>query len=355
MQIKTLSFAGQDIYCGIDVHKKDWSISIRDDERELKTFSQPPKPDLFAAYLQRHYPQANVHIVYEAGFCGFWIQQRLANLGFDCIITHASDVPTTDKDRRQKSDKVDCRKLAISISTGELKGIHIPSQPTLEDRNLVRTREQLVKDQTRYKNRILSGLHFFGIEIPEGYKTSTHFSKRLMTWLEQLELRTSAKMALQIKLDALRTIRQQLLQANRGLRKLAQTDRYVNQVNLIRSVPGIGLTNAMILLTEIDGINRFKTFEQLCSYAGLKPDIHSSSDTVIAKNITARCNSYIREALVESAWKAISIDPALLMTYKQYKMRMHYNKAIIRIAKKLLSRIRYVLLHQKMYETGVVQ
>ncbi len=43
-QVKTLSFAGQDIYCGIDVHKKAWSVCIRDDERELSSFSQPPQP-----------------------------------------------------------------------------------------------------------------------------------------------------------------------------------------------------------------------------------------------------------------------------------------------------------------------
>lgn len=354
-QVKSLSFSGQDIYCGIDVHKKDWSVCIRDDERELRTFSQPPIPVVLAEYLQRNYPQANFHIVYEAGFCGYWIQQAFAKQGFHCIITHPSDVPTTDKDRRQKTDNVDCRKLAKGLNEGNLKGIYIPSQQTLEDRNLVRTREQLVKDQTRYKNRILSGLHFFGIVIPEGYKKSTHFSKRLINWLQQLEMGDSAKMALQIKLDALQTIRQQLLQANRALRKLAQAERYAREVKLIRSVPGIGLTNAMILLTEIDGIHRFKSFKHLCSYAGLKPDIYCSSETVIVKEITTRCNAFIREALVESAWKAITVDPALLMAYKEYKTHMHYNKAIIRIAKKLLSRIRYVLLHQKMYVTGVVQ
>jgi transposase len=144
----------------------------------------------------------------------------------------------------------------------------------------VRGREQLVQDQTRYKNRILSWLHFFGIIIPEGYKKNTHFSRRFISWLEQLQLNESTKLALQVKLGGLQCIRQQLLLANRNLRKLALSDRYQKQVELLRSIPGIGITNAMIFLTELDNIARFETFDHLCSYAGLKPDIYSSSDTV---------------------------------------------------------------------------
>ena len=174
-QVKTLSFAGQDIYCGIDVHKKAWSVCIRDDERELRSFSQPPQPTVLTDFLGRNYPHANFHAVYEAGFCGYWIQQALSHQGIDCIVTHAADVPTSDKDRRQKTDAVDCRKLAKELSEGSLKGIYIPSQQIIEDRSLVRGREQLVQDQTRYKNRILSWLHFFGIIIPEGYKKKHSF------------------------------------------------------------------------------------------------------------------------------------------------------------------------------------
>ncbi len=353
-QFKTLSFSGQDIYCGLDVHKKDWSVCIRDDERELRSFSQPPQPGVLTDFLRRNYPLASFHVVYEAGYCGYWIQQALSNEGMDCVVIHAADVPTTDKDRRQKTDLVDCRKLAKGLSEGSLRSIHIPSQQTIEDRNLVRGREQLVQDQTRYKNRIISWLHFFGIAIPEGYKKSTHFSKRFIDWLEQLPMGENAKISLQLKLGALQAIRHQLLLANGSLRKLAGSARYQEQVELLRSIPGIGITNAMIFLTEFENIQRFKSFDHLNSYVGLKPDIYSSSDTTIVKGITHRCNRLMRESLVESAWKAVAKDPALLMAYKEYKKRMNYNNAIIRIAKKLLRRIRYVLLHQTQYVTGIV-
>ena len=59
--------------------------------------------------------------------------------------------------------------------------------------------------------------------------------------------------------------------------------------------------------------------------------------------------------MIESAWCAIRKDPALLMAYKEFVKRMNYNKAIIKIAKKLLNRIRYVLVNQTKYVTAVVK
>ena len=84
------------------------------------------------------------------------------------------------------------------------------------------------------------------------------------------------------------------------------------------------------------------------------PDTEDSGDTKKTKGITHRCNHYLRPAIVESSWTIIRKDPAMLMKYKQYCQRMPENKAIIKIAKHLLSRIRYVWLQQKEYVIGVV-
>ena len=353
-QTKELNFEGQDIYCGLDVHKKSWSVCIRDEDTELKSFSQPAETAVLVNFLKRNYPGANYHAVYEAGFSGFWAQRQLSEQGVNCIITHAADVPTSDKEQQQKTDAVDCRKLAKSLSTNSLKGIYVPSEQAIEDRGILRIRHQLVKDQTRYKNRIMSLLNFYGVVIPEGYKQSSHFSKKFIVWLENLELSVVAKCGLQLQLSALKDIRKHLLDATRAVRELSKQERFKNNVALMQSIPGIGLINAMVILSELGDIKRFKTLDDLCSYVGLMPDIYASGDTRKIKGITRRCNHTLREALVESAWSARRLDPALLMAYKKYLVRMPANKAIIKITKKLLNRIRYILLHNVEYVPCVV-
>ena len=81
VQSNKLDFSGQNIYVGIDVHLKSWSVAILSDHSVLKRFSQSPEPEALHKYLVINYPGANYFSVYEAGFCGFWIHERLTDLG----------------------------------------------------------------------------------------------------------------------------------------------------------------------------------------------------------------------------------------------------------------------------------
>jgi transposase len=121
------------------------------------------------------------------------------------------------------------------------------------------------------------------------------------------------------------------------------------------TIPGISILTAMTFLTELVELDRFKTLDQLASYVGLIPGEHSSGDREIVTGITRRQNAVLRSALIESAWIAARKDPALLLTFTRLAKRMPKNQAIIRIARKLLNRIRYVLKHQQPYSVAVVQ
>jgi hypothetical protein len=53
-------------------------------------------------------------------FClRFGFQRMFTELGVDCMAVHAVDVPTSDKDRNQKPDAINCRKLSkMDITAG---------------------------------------------------------------------------------------------------------------------------------------------------------------------------------------------------------------------------------------------
>ena len=354
-QVKHLDFSGQKIFCGIDVHKKSWKVSIRSDQMELKSFSQEPSVITLDKFLTKNYPKAIYKVVYEAGFCGFGYQREFTQRGINCIIVHPADVPTMDKEKQRKSDPVDCRKLSKTLSDNSLSGIFIPGIDQQDDRCVIRAYHQFVKDQTRYKNRIKGWLNFQGIIIPgdDDYK---YWSKNFIKWLKALPLATvSARTSLDLLIQGFEQARNQVLLATRQLRQLSLQDRYTFQIKLLRSIPGIGLINALILSTEIGDITRFQGLDQLCDYIGLVPKIHSSDDRQHVMGLTHRGNHKLREALIESSWTAIRKDPALTLAYSEYIKKMKKNRAIIKIARKLLNRIRYVLKNQKEYEPAIVQ
>ncbi|PZR28685.1 MAG: hypothetical protein DI535_05995 [Citrobacter freundii] len=122
-KVKQLCFAGQTIFCGIDVHKASWRVNIRNKEFELEDYSQPPCEKVLLNHLRKRYPGADYKIVYEAGFCGFGLQRALKESGVDCIVVNPSDVPSSDKDKKRKTDRVDARKLSIQWRSTCIKGI----------------------------------------------------------------------------------------------------------------------------------------------------------------------------------------------------------------------------------------
>lgn len=356
-QSNKIDFNGQNIYVGFDVHLKSWTVTIMTDKLTHKTFSQPPSPEVLHHYLVKTFPGGTYHSAYEAGFCGYWIHNKLTEFGIKSMVVNPADIPTTEKEKVQKTDPRDSRKIARSLRNGDLNAIYVPSLTTLEDRGLVRTRATLVKDLTRFKNRIKAFLYFHGIEYPDTFKASgTHWSNRFIKWLEDVEMSTpSGKASLNAYLTQSKNLRVSILQVTKQIRDLTNTDSYRNQQLLLRSIPGIGLITAMIILTEIENIGRFSNFDQLCGFIGLVPSTNSTGDNIVIGDITPRGHSILRSAIIESAWIAARLDPALNKSYHDYCKRMESNKAIIRIARKLTSRIRFVLKNNQPYVCSVVK
>jgi transposase len=110
----------------------------------------------------------------------------------------------------------------------------------------------------------------------------------------------------------------------------------------------------MVIITELQDMKRFKTLDKLCSYAGVVPDTASSADRTTVKGITHRSNHSLRPAIVESSWVIIRKDPAMLHLYKKFCRKVVLNKAIIKISRYLLSRVRYVWTNRVEYEVGLV-
>ncbi|MDW3195854.1 MAG: IS110 family transposase [Cytophagales bacterium] len=352
-----LDFNGQTIYVGIDAHLKSWKVSLMTAGIMEKTFSQDADPEALHNYLTKRYPGASYESAYEAGFCGFSIHRRLSSLGIKNLVVNPADIPVTDKEKKQKEDQRDSRRIVRSLANGTLKSIHIPSLAFEELRTFVRYRKTLIKEINRHKLRVKSLLYYYGIAIPLAHaQSSKHWSKAFTTWLKSLDgLSEGVKAVLDHLIDTVTSLRTQLLAVNRDLKKISRSDMFSTQVALLQSVPGIGFIVAITLISELEDIKRFGNLDHLCAYVGLIPTTHSSGEHDRVGHITPRSNRGLRSMLIESAWVAVRHDPALMLCYQKLIGRMPPSKAIIRIAKKLLSRIKYVLKNNETYIISVVK
>lgn len=268
-----------------------------------------------------------------------------------------ADIPTTDKERKQKEDRRDSRKLAKALRSNELKPIYVPTRKTQEDRQLIRIRVMLTKDIRRYKNRIKALLKYYGIPIPLCFKgKESNWSNNFFEWLKTIELEEpTGKYVLNKLIEQCERLRKEILEANREIRKLSRTESYRKHTDLLITIPGIGLFISMVFLTELESISRFKNINKLASYIGLVPRTSGSGDKDNVGDITPRAHKYIRTLLIEAAWMTICSDPALSLKFNELCQRMKKNRAIVIIAKKLLNRIRYVLKNEEPYVLAVIQ
>jgi len=353
---KELDFTNQNIYVGLDTHKADWRVTINLEDRWLKTFSMEPKPQQLVAHLKKNYPNGNYYSAYEASYCGFWPHRALISGGIKNIVVNAADIPTTHKEKDQKDDHRDSKKLARELANKSLIGINIPTEAEESPRSFRRLRDQLIKDRTKKKNQIKSLINYYGIIFPENIKEK-YWSKKLIDYLRTIKFTyPEAKITLDMLIDNLLYLETQIEKVVKELERYSKEDKKAQKiVPLLMTIPGIGFITAMSFYTEIMDIRRFKTLDELCSYVGLVPSTRSSGTKEVVCGVTKRKNVFLRNGIIEASWIASRLDPALALRFAQLKARMKPQLAIIKISKKLLNRIMTVWKNETPYSLSVVE
>jgi len=267
---------------------------------------------------------------------------------------HSADIPQTHKHKTAKTDAIDSHLIAQALSAGTVNSIYIPELEVEGHRSLIRHRDRLQKDIHRCKNRIRSLLFQFGYIVPDRF--ANNWSNKFIQWLKTFETdQHSIRTTLNHMIEQMEILRASLLRVNKDIRSLQQNEKHKTLMTNLLSVPGVGPLIAITLITEIADMRRFGSFRQLNSFVGLYPMEYSSGEHEYKGNITIRHNMYLRKLLLEASWIAIRHDPALFLTFEEWKRRMTAKRAIVKIARKLLSRIRHVWLNNITYTKGVVK
>lgn len=346
------SVPAMDLFVGIDVHANSWKTCILTPFNEHKTFSTDPSPQLLIDYLSRNFPYSRVNLVYEAGYFGFETARAFNSAGFDCIVVNPADIPSGHKDRDQKNDTVDARKLAYHLRARTIEGIYIPNEVKRAHHSLILQRRSMVNQITKVKIQIKAYLTFIGQKLDSGLTLhqTRSFSKCYQAWLREVELLPAHRLIIDNFLKTIMLLRQELLNLNKQVRELSRTPEYERGAQIMMSVPGIGLIGAMTILTKIEDFSRFKTNDKLNAMFGLMPSTASSGAREVAYKITNRGNKELRRIILESAWVAIRVDPALSSRFHALIQRMKPNQAIIRIARAILNRIRTIMINDMLYQ-----
>lgn len=339
---------------GLDVHKKSWSVTVRSLDKQVAHFTQPPSANSLVLTLKKKFPGGVFYSAYEAGFCGTSAHEQLCKLGITNIIVHAADIPSTDKQKKNKTDLHDSRSIAENLERNNLRGIYVPTREQQELRSLFRLRETKVKEVTRANNRLKSSLNYYDIVIPEKVTKKEFISTKVLEWLDNLELASEAgTITKQEQIEELRHQRKQLSKITRQLRQQIQTIHGEDYPRLL-TIPGVGAITSMAFLAEIADFARFDNPDKYCSYLGLMPWSDSSGDSIKTKGIQPRCNKHLRPLIIEASWVAIRTAPELFAYYSKHAVKNNKH-AIIKVARRLALIVRGVVIKKEGYKANYLQ
>jgi len=372
------------ICCGIDVHKSFVVACIAATDKNLvTTYSKPKRFSTFTGDLRRlaeWLAANNCHDVCMESTGKYWIPVwNILEPTCDLVLAHPKYLKAI---KGKKTDKRDAKWIADIFKHDMLNGSFIPPADIRQLRDLVRYHIKLTSYTTGEKNRAQNCLTVSNIKLDDVFsdvfgKSATAITNQLLehpgeafdvapfvdgrckTPIEEIQAAVDGVMCAN-QAEKLRIIRShmdslELCKLNLESEILAVAQKFLPQINLVSTVPGIGAFSAVAIIGEIGvDMSVFETSRNLCSWAGLAPQNDQSAGKKKTTRIS-RAGVYLKPLLVQCALAAIKSNkhPEVKNRYQSIKKRRGHKKAIIAIARMLLTAIYNILKKNEPYNADL--
>jgi len=316
-------------YVGVDVHKKACYATVMDERGEvIKEGKFENTREGFGEFFGCI---DDAKVAMEAGYCWQPAYELLEHMGYEVKLAHPLKTRII-ADAKIKTDASDSEALAHLLRADLLPTSHVPSREARELRELVRLHTYLVRERTRFKNKIRAEMAKRAIRAGRGL-----FTKRERAQVVEFGIEPVNEC-----LAVIDSLDERIKKVSHELKRMAGEN---NDAKLLMTIPGVGYFSALLILAEIDDISRFSDAENLCSYAGLVPSTRQSGNTVYRGHITKQGSRHLRWILLECTWMHLyhADDTRLTRFFWRLARKKGRKIAAVAMARKLL-RVIYAML-----------
>jgi transposase len=328
-------------YIGLDVHKRNiFATVLGEDGKILSKVNISSKKEDLSYYLKK---QGNdISVAIEASYNWLYYFRIIETVTDNITVAHPLKTRIIGE-ARVKTDKIDSKVLAYMLKADMLPAIYIPTRLSMENKLLLRSRISLVRLRTAIKNKI-HAIVDRNRDFYSGLENLTDiFGKTGVSILRNTKIPEPDHMIITNYLDLISDINKKIADFEAEIDRRIAPDK---DIEILRSIPGVGSFTAFILKSEIDDIARFSSKEKFTSYAGLTPSVHQSGSKSYTGKITKQGNKFIRWALTEAAHVAVNHSEYFRYYYNKIRAKQGESSATIAVARRM-AEIVYVLLREK--------
>ena len=335
----------REFYCGIDLHTRWMYLCIISHDGEIvlhKNIRTGPDPFLRAIAPYRD----GLVVGVECIFTWYWIADLCRREGIDFTLGHALYMKAIHG-AKVKNDKVDSRKIAALLRGGTFPMAYVYPPEMRPTRDLLRRRTYLVRKRADLLVHIQNTNAQYN--LPEfGKKIARKMHREgIADLFPDPEVRRSIEIDIEL-IDHLDLILEGLCREIR--RSAARHDPQA--LALLRTVPGVGRILSLVILYEIQTIERFERVQDFCSYARLVRCDHESGGNRSGKSWRKIGNAHLKWAFAEAAVLFLRANPEG-MKYKQRLERKHgKGKALSILAHRLGRAVYHMLKRRKAFDMG---
>jgi transposase len=334
-------------YVGIDVHKKMCQAATLDEDgsllEEARFANTPEGIEEYASKLASYNDEVKA-VVESTGNLWIQIHDRLETRGFAVALSNPGKTRLI-AEAKVKTDKVDARTLAALLRADMIPTCYVPGAELRSRRELLRHRMNLVKNRTMVKNRIHGILDKHGLRMPGAYP----FSGGNIDWLRGLCLGFMDDAILRSDLALLEALGEQVDAIEAKIAVIAAEER---QVRLLMTMTGVGYFTAMLILSEVGDIGRFRSEKAFASWMGLAPVVRQSGERTWVGGVPRQSNGRLKSALVECAQTAVRYDARFRDMHERVSRRRGSGCAVVAVAHEM-ARIMYYMLSRGEAYRGV--
>lgn len=329
----------ENLFCGLDVHKESIQSCLINKEGKIiseKRFANN------SIGLNKLLEQVNgSRCVMESSTSCFPVYDFLKDKNVTVRVAHPKRLKAISS-AKIKTDKIDAKVLAELEKADYIPEAYIPSKETRQLRDLAVHHIQLTKQKIRVNNQLKALLLKSGIHL-----SFNPFNKTSAKLLENTKMNEGMRLIINHSLKQYHQLEDDLDEIDKHIEGVARQN---NNAILLKTMPGVGWLSAFIIATQIDKIERFPSHEHLVSYAGLCPTTRQSGENTFQGRINKDSCRILRWILIQDAWVAVKWSKYFKKIFKKLCKKKTKQKAIVGIAKRMLTIMYFMLRDQTVFK-----